>query len=79
MTSGSCRRYMSSTLRSVARNHSLVVAVVGKGHLPGIQKYWKRPVSINELMTISPQKPTLSTGKILASPGIAIAGRLHAS
>ncbi|KAK8599328.1 hypothetical protein V6N13_077256 [Hibiscus sabdariffa] len=67
-------RYMSSTLRRVARRHSSIVAVVGRGHLHGIQKYWKHPVSINELMTIPPQKPTLSTGKILASPGFAIAG-----
>ncbi|KAK8521135.1 hypothetical protein V6N12_005047 [Hibiscus sabdariffa] len=67
-------QYMSSTLLSVARKHNSVVAVVGRGHLPGIQKYWKQPVSINELMTIPPQKPALSTGKILASPGFAIAG-----
>ncbi|KAK8569694.1 hypothetical protein V6N13_046741 [Hibiscus sabdariffa] len=67
-------RYMSSTLLRVARRHSLIVAVVGRGHLPGIRKYWKRHVSINELTMIPPQKPTLSTGKILASPGIAIAG-----
>ncbi|KAL4348092.1 hypothetical protein GQ457_17G023590 [Hibiscus cannabinus] len=67
-------RYMSYTLLGVARKHSSIVAVVGMGHLPGIQKYWKQPVPINELMTIPPQKPTSSTSKILAYLGILIAG-----
>ncbi|KAL4348449.1 hypothetical protein GQ457_17G023550 [Hibiscus cannabinus] len=67
-------QYMSYTLLGVARKHSSIVAVVGMGHLPGIQKYWKQPVPINELMTIPPQKPTLSTSKILAYLGILIAG-----
>ncbi|KAL4347778.1 hypothetical protein GQ457_17G023620 [Hibiscus cannabinus] len=51
-------QYMSCTLLAVAGEHTSVVAVVGMGHLPGIQKYWKQPVPINELMTIPPQKPT---------------------
>ncbi|KAK8569702.1 hypothetical protein V6N13_046749 [Hibiscus sabdariffa] len=67
-------RYMSYTLLGVARKHSSIVAVVGRAHLHGIRKYWKQSVSINELMTIPPQKPTLSTSKILASPGFAVAG-----
>ncbi|KAL4346528.1 hypothetical protein GQ457_17G023510 [Hibiscus cannabinus] len=67
-------RYMSYTLLGVARKHSSIVAVVGRAHLHGIRKYWKQSVSINELMTIPPQKPTLSTSKILASPGFAVVG-----
>ncbi|KAK8486458.1 hypothetical protein V6N13_077255 [Hibiscus sabdariffa] len=66
-------QYMSYTLLRAARKHSSVVAVVGRGHLPGIRKYWKQPVSINELTTIPPQTPTLSTGEILAYLAIAIA------
>ncbi|KAL4348796.1 hypothetical protein GQ457_17G023630 [Hibiscus cannabinus] len=66
-------QYMSYGLLRTARKHSSVVAVVGRGHLPGIRKYWKQPVSINELTTIPPQKPTLSTGEILAYLAIAIA------
>ncbi|KAL4346481.1 hypothetical protein GQ457_17G023580 [Hibiscus cannabinus] len=67
-------RYMSYTLLGVARKHSSIVAVVGRDHLHGIQKYWKQPVLMDELMTIPPQKPTLSTSKILASSGFAVAG-----
>ncbi|KAK8981736.1 hypothetical protein V6N11_028141 [Hibiscus sabdariffa] len=67
-------RYMSYTLLGVARKHSSIVAVVGRDHLHGIRKYWKQFVSINELMMIPPQKPTLSTSKILASSGFAVAG-----
>ncbi|KAK8569698.1 hypothetical protein V6N13_046745 [Hibiscus sabdariffa] len=58
-------RYMSYTLLGVARKHSSIVAVVGRDHLHGIRKYWKQSVSINELMTFPPQKPTLSTSKFL--------------
>lgn len=67
-------RYMSSTLLRVAREHSLVVAVVGKGHLQGIKKHWKQPVSVNDLLEIPSQKPVLLTGKILTSIGVAVAG-----
>ncbi|GMJ06382.1 hypothetical protein like AT1G05270 [Hibiscus trionum] len=71
-------RYMSFELLKVARRHSSVVAVVGKGHLTGIRKYWKKSVLVNELMAIPPRKPTLSTGKILASLGIvAIASGIY--
>lgn len=65
---------MSSTLLRIASEHSSVVAVVGKGHLQGIKKYWKQPIPMQDLMTIPSQKPTVSRGKILASLGIATAG-----
>lgn len=42
-------RYMSVSLLRTAREHNLVVAVVGKGHLSGIQKYWKQPVDVRIL------------------------------
>lgn len=44
-----CFRYMSSTLLRIASEHSSVVAVVGKGHLQGIKKYWKQPVVVSKL------------------------------
>lgn len=37
---------MSSTLLRVAGEHNSVVAVVGKGHLPGIKKNWKQPIEV---------------------------------
>ncbi|KAK6141164.1 hypothetical protein DH2020_025082 [Rehmannia glutinosa] len=37
-------QYMSAKLLKIASEHNSVVAVVGKGHLPGIQKNWKQPV-----------------------------------
>ncbi|RWW82478.1 hypothetical protein BHE74_00009060 [Ensete ventricosum] len=40
-------RYMSSTLLKVAREHSSVVAVVGKGHLSGIKKKWEQPIEVS--------------------------------
>ncbi|OMO60164.1 Pheromone shutdown, TraB [Corchorus capsularis] len=67
-------QYMSSTLLKVASEHSSVVAVVGKGHLQGIKKHWKQPIAINDLTTFPSQKSKVSTGKILASLGIAAAG-----
>lgn len=72
-------QFMSSTLLRTASEHSSVVAVVGKGHLQGIKKYWKQPVLIDDLMTVPSKKPTVSTGKILVSLGIAAAGVAIAS
>lgn len=66
--------YMSSTLLKVAREHNSVVAVVGKGHLPGIKKHWKQPVEVKDLLEIPTPSSGLSSMKILASVGIAVAG-----
>lgn len=44
----SFHRFMSSTLLRVAGEHNSVVAVVGKGHLPGIKKSWKQPIEVNK-------------------------------
>lgn len=67
-------QYMSSTLLRVASEHSSVVAVVGKGHLQGIQRQWKQPVEISELMEIPSRSPVLSAVKILTTVGAVVAG-----
>ncbi|CAI9099367.1 OLC1v1036174C1 [Oldenlandia corymbosa var. corymbosa] len=67
-------KYMSSTLLRVASKHSSVVAVVGKGHIPGIKKYWKQPVEVNELLTIPTRKSLASMGRILTTVGVTVAG-----
>lgn len=33
-------------LLKIAREHNSVVAVVGKGHLPGIKKNWQQPIEV---------------------------------
>ncbi|XP_076881125.1 uncharacterized protein LOC143529166 [Bidens hawaiensis] len=67
-------KYMSSSLLKVAREHSSVVAVVGKGHLQGIQKYWKQPVEMKELMELPSAKASISVAKVLSTVGVAVAG-----
>jgi len=37
---------MSSTLLRIAKEHTSVVAVVGKGHLQGIKKHWGHPFEV---------------------------------
>nr|XP_016502414.1 PREDICTED: traB domain-containing protein-like [Nicotiana tabacum] len=44
--------YMSSTLLRVAGEHNSVVAVVGKGHLPGIKKNWKQHIEVIEVDSV---------------------------
>ncbi|KAH6796010.1 hypothetical protein C2S51_036996 [Perilla frutescens var. frutescens] len=44
-------QYMSAKLLRVAREHNSVVAVVGSAHLPGIQKNWKQPVDVEQLLS----------------------------
>ncbi|XP_039029525.1 traB domain-containing protein-like [Hibiscus syriacus] len=73
-------QFMSSTLLRIASEHSSVVAVVGKGHLQGIKKFWKQPVLMDNLMTLPSQKPTVSSGKILislAAAGVAIVAGIY--
>ncbi|KAK6142459.1 hypothetical protein DH2020_022807 [Rehmannia glutinosa] len=67
-------RYMSAKLLKIASEHNSVVAVVGKGHLPGIQKNWKQPVDIKEILTIPSQRNTISVRKILSTIGVTVAG-----
>lgn len=72
-------KFMSSSLLRVASDYSSVVAVVGKGHLPGIKKHWNQHIELKELLTIPTGKSTFSTAKILASMGVAVAGVAIAS
>ncbi|KAL3509667.1 hypothetical protein ACH5RR_029068 [Cinchona calisaya] len=67
-------KYMSSTLLRIAGEHSSVVAVVGKGHLPGIKKHWKQPFEVKELLAMPTQKTAITVGKILTTVGVAVAG-----
>jgi len=66
--------YMSSTLLRVASEHSSVVAVVGKGHMQGIKKYWKHPVEVKDLLELPSKKAGVSVVKIITSVGVAVAG-----
>ncbi|XP_057802015.1 uncharacterized protein LOC131017320 isoform X1 [Salvia miltiorrhiza] len=65
-------QYISAKILDVARDHKSVVAVVGKAHLPGIQKNWKQPVDVEQLLSIPTQKKTVSMGKILPITGVAM-------
>ncbi|KAG2717076.1 hypothetical protein I3760_03G156200 [Carya illinoinensis] len=67
-------KYMSSRLLKIASESSLVVAVVGKGHLQGIKKNWKQPVGVKELLSMPPEKPAISAVNILTSLSVAVAG-----
>ncbi|KAF5726438.1 traB domain-containing protein-like [Tripterygium wilfordii] len=67
-------QYMSSTLLRVASEHSSVVAVVGRGHLNGIKKYWKQPVEVKDLLEIPSPTPAVSALKIVISVGAVVAG-----
>uniref|UniRef100_A0A0E0PPJ8 TraB domain-containing protein n=2 Tax=Oryza TaxID=4527 RepID=A0A0E0PPJ8_ORYRU len=61
--------YMSSKLLKVAKEHSSVVAVVGKGHVSGIKKNWEQPIEIESLLVLPVTKQGASKMKILASIG----------
>nr|GEW36120.1 TraB domain-containing protein [Tanacetum cinerariifolium] len=67
-------KYMSSSLLKVARENSSVVAVVGKGHLQGIQKYWKQPIEVRELLELPSAKPAISFMKVVSVTGVLVAG-----
>uniref|UniRef100_A0A2P2K0H0 TraB domain-containing protein-like n=2 Tax=Rhizophora mucronata TaxID=61149 RepID=A0A2P2K0H0_RHIMU len=66
-------QYMSSMLVRAAREHTSVVAVVGKGHLQGIKKHWRQPVVMKDLLELPSRKPAFSVAKALASVGVAVA------
>ncbi|RLN30142.1 traB domain-containing protein [Panicum miliaceum] len=61
--------YMSSKLLKVAREHSSVVAVVGKGHVSGIKKNWQQPIQVKDLLELPVAEEGASKMKILASIG----------
>ncbi|KAK3135172.1 hypothetical protein QOZ80_5BG0415430 [Eleusine coracana subsp. coracana] len=70
--------YMSSQLLKVAREHSSVVAVVGKGHVSGIKKNWQQPIQLKSLLELPAANQGVSKVKILASIGV-LSGVLVAS
>ncbi|TKW26502.1 hypothetical protein SEVIR_3G194600v4 [Setaria viridis] len=70
--------YMSSKLLKVAREHSSVVAVVGKGHVSGIKKNWQQPIQVKSLLELPVANEGASKLKILASIG-ALSGVIIAS
>ncbi|CAL4894263.1 unnamed protein product [Urochloa decumbens] len=70
--------YMSSKLLKVAREHSSVVAVVGKGHVSGIKKNWQQPIEVQSLLELPVANQGASKLKILASIG-ALSGVIIAS
>jgi pheromone shutdown protein TraB len=70
--------YMSSKLLKVAREHSSVVAVVGKGHVSGIKKNWQQPIQAKKLLELTVADEGASKLKILASIG-ALSGVIIAS
>ncbi|WCJ26765.1 TraB family protein [Euphorbia peplus] len=66
-------RYMSYGLLKVARKNSSVVAVVGRGHLPGIKKNWKQPIEALQLKEIS-EMPSRKTARVSAFKLLALLG-----
>ncbi|MCO5588764.1 hypothetical protein L7F22_042723 [Adiantum nelumboides] len=50
--------FMTAALQKIAEQHSLIVAVVGRGHVAGITKYWGQNIPIHNLLEI-PQKRSL--------------------
>ncbi|KAI8558308.1 hypothetical protein RHMOL_Rhmol04G0081000 [Rhododendron molle] len=69
-------QYMSAKLLEVAGKYSSVVAVVGKGHLQGIKKYWKQHVELEQLLHVDmpSRRPAISAAKLLTTVGVAAAG-----
>ena len=67
--------YMSYTMLKVASENSLVVVVVGKGHLQEIKRHWKQPIEVRDLLTIPP--PKIGALKIFTTLGICHAWSRH--
>lgn len=40
---------MSASLLKFAREHSSVVAVMGRGHLAGVEKHWNQPIEVSTI------------------------------
>lgn len=47
-------QYLASKIREVSGKK--IVAVVGAGHVPGIKKYWNKPIDITSLEQLPPAK-----------------------
>ena len=63
-------QYLTDKIRSAPGNK--IVAVVGAGHVPGIQKYWDKDIDIQSLEQLPPQKKTSGLLKWLI-PGAILA------
>ncbi|ONK74710.1 uncharacterized protein A4U43_C03F9340 [Asparagus officinalis] len=63
--------YMSASLLKFAKEHSSVVAVMGKGHLQGVKKHWNQPIEGKHLMEVPAKSEGTSNMKILAYLGVA--------
>ncbi|GER48218.1 TraB family protein [Striga asiatica] len=61
-------QYMSAKLLKIASEHNSVVAVVGKGHLPGIKNNWKQPVDMKEILSIPTRKNTITLLELPSYP-----------
>lgn len=72
-------QYLAHEIRNTPG--SKIVAVVGAGHVPGIQKYWESPVDLEVLKHVPPGgrwKGVVKWGLPLVIIGIFIAGFFHA-
>ena len=64
--------YMSHSLLEVAKRNNCVVAVVGKGHLPGIKKHWQQDISVAPLLQVPSSKHTIM--KLCISVSVVMVG-----
>uniref|UniRef100_A0A1J3IM61 TraB domain-containing protein n=1 Tax=Noccaea caerulescens TaxID=107243 RepID=A0A1J3IM61_NOCCA len=67
-------QYMAASLLRVASEHSSVVAVIGRGHIDGIKKNWKQPITMKDLMEIPTDESVFTVKRIISSVAIAVAG-----
>ncbi|KAF8049751.1 hypothetical protein N665_2124s0004 [Sinapis alba] len=67
-------QYMASSLLRVASEHNSVVAVIGRGHINGIKKNWKQPITMKDLMEIPSDDSVFTVKRIVSSVAIAVAG-----
>ncbi|KAH0913598.1 hypothetical protein HID58_036919 [Brassica napus] len=67
-------QYMASSLLRVASEHNSVVAVIGRGHINGIKKNWKQPITMKDLMEIPSDNSVFTVKRIVSSVAIAVAG-----
>ena len=63
-------QYLADKIRNAPGNK--IVAVVGAGHVPGIQKYWDKDIDIESLEQLPPKKKTAGMLKWLI-PGAIVA------
>ena len=68
-------QYLAEKIRTAPGNR--IVAVVGAGHIPGIQKHWQSAINIHKLETLPPKSKTVAILKWLipvAIIGLFLAG-----